>query len=49
MNACMQRAEQSVSKRKMDADERLVTKVLEYVQGIAEVKNFNLFHFVPGH
>lgn len=42
VNACMQRAEQSVSKRKMDADERLVTKVLEYVQGIAEVKNFNL-------
>lgn len=42
VNAWMQRAEQSVSKRKMDADERLVTKVLEYVQGIAEVKNFNL-------
>lgn len=42
VNACMQQAEQSVSKRKMDADERLVTKVLEYVQGIAEVKNFNL-------
>ena len=26
----------------MDADERLVAKVLEYVQGIAEVKNFDL-------
>lgn len=42
VNALMQRKEQAVSRRKMDADERLVTKVLEYVQGIAEVKNFDL-------
>lgn len=42
VNAAMQRAEQTLSKRKFDADERLVSKVLEYVQGIAEVKNFDL-------
>ena len=42
VNAAMQRAEQSLARRKFNADERLVTKVLEYVQGIAEVKNFDL-------
>ena len=40
----MQRAEQTLSQRKFNADERLVSKVLEYVQGIAEVKNFDLTH-----
>ena len=44
VNAAMQRAEQSLAQRKFNADERLVTKVLEYVQGIAEVKNFDLTH-----
>lgn len=42
VNAAMQKAEQTLSKRKFNADERLVSKVLEYVQGIAEVKNFDL-------
>lgn len=42
VNALMQRKEQAVAQRKFDADERLVTKVLEYIQGIAEVKNFDL-------
>ncbi len=42
VNALMQRKEQAVSQRKINADERLVTKVLEYVQGIAEIKNFDL-------
>ena len=42
VNAAMQRAEQTLSQRKFNADERLVSKVLEYVQGIAEVKNFDL-------
>lgn len=42
VNAIMQRVEQSVSQRKFHADERLVAKVLEYVQGISEVKNFDL-------
>ena len=44
VNAAMQRAEQALSRRKFNADERLVSKVLEYVQGIAEVKNFDLTH-----
>ena len=42
VNAIMQRKEQTVSQRKFNADERLVAKVLEYVQGIIEVKNFDL-------
>lgn len=42
VNALMQQKEQSVSKRKYLADENLVATVLEYVQGIAEVKNYNL-------
>ena len=41
VNALMQQKEQSVSKRKYLADENLVATVLEYVQGIAEVKNYN--------
>ena len=44
INAAMQRAEQTLAHRKFNADERLVSKVLEYVQGIAEVKNFDLTH-----
>lgn len=44
INAAMQRAEQTLAQRKCNADERLVSKVLEYVQGIAEVKNFGLTH-----
>lgn len=42
VNALMQREEQAMSQRKFNADERLVARVLEYVQGIAEVKNFDL-------
>lgn len=42
VNSLMQKKEQAVSQRKMNADEHLVAKVLEYVQGIAEVKNFDL-------
>lgn len=42
VNTLMQRFERNASHRKVNADERLVTKVLEYVQGIAEVKNYNL-------
>ena len=44
VNAAMQRSEQALSQRKFNADERLVSKVLEYVRGIAEVKNFDLTH-----
>lgn len=42
VNGLMQKAETHVSQRKMKADENLVAKVLEFVQGIAEVKNYNL-------
>jgi ATP-binding cassette subfamily B protein len=41
-NAMMQRSTIPVAPRKARADENLVTAVIEYVQGIAEVKNFNL-------
>lgn len=41
-NMMMQQKEQSVSVRKTNADETLVSRVLEYVQGITEVKNYNL-------
>lgn len=42
VNAAAQRAEQNVSQRKMNADETMVARVLEYLQGISEVKNYNL-------
>ena len=42
VNGAMQKAEVNVSERKIKADENLVAKVLEYIQGIAEVKNYNL-------
>jgi len=41
-NSMMQRATLPVAPRKSKADEGLVTAVIEYIQGIAEVKNFNL-------
>ena len=37
VNALMQRKEQAVSQRKFDADERLVTKVLEYVLSLIHI------------
>lgn len=41
-NTMMQKATIPVAPRKARADESLVTAVIEYVQGIAEVKNYNL-------
>ncbi len=41
-NTMMQKATVPVAPRKARADEGLVTAVIEYVQGIAEVKNYNL-------
>ena len=35
VNTAMQRAEQTLARQKFNADEQLVSKVLEYVQGIA--------------
>lgn len=42
VNAAGQRAEVQVSRRRTDADQQLVARVLEYLQGIAEVKNYGL-------
>ncbi|MCR5635256.1 MAG: ABC transporter ATP-binding protein/permease [Lachnospiraceae bacterium] len=41
-NSLMQKATIPAAPRKSRADESLVTAVIEYIQGIAEVKNFNL-------
>ena len=41
-NTMMQKATIPAAPRKAKADENLVSAVIEYVQGIAEVKNFNL-------
>ncbi len=41
-NSMMQKATKPAAPRKSKADEGLVTAVIEYIQGIAEVKNFNL-------
>lgn len=42
VNACMQNMEGKLAQRTLKAQDVLVTKVLEYVQGITEVKNYNL-------
>jgi ATP-binding cassette subfamily B protein len=41
-NAVMQRAVRPAAPRKQRADEELVAQVIEYVQGIAEVKNYSM-------
>lgn len=41
-NTVMQQSTKAVAPQKHAADEAIVTAVIEYVQGIAEVKNFNL-------
>ncbi len=41
-NSMMQKATIPVAPKKSKADEGLVAAVIEYIQGIAEVKNFNL-------
>jgi ATP-binding cassette subfamily B protein len=41
-NAVMQRATRPAAPRKHRADEDLVAQVIEYVQGIAEVKNYGM-------
>ncbi|WP_334104731.1 ABC transporter ATP-binding protein [Muricomes intestini] len=42
VNSSMQKKSQKVSPRKLETDTVLVEKVLEYIQGIAEVKSYNL-------
>ena len=41
-NAWLQKAAGKLAGKKIDADERLVEKVLEYLQGMAEVKTYHL-------
>ncbi len=41
-NAVMQHSTRPVAPRKHKADENLVSQVIEYVQGIAEVKNYSM-------
>lgn len=41
-NSRLQNASSKIAQSKIDADERLVEKVLEYVQGISEVKAYHL-------
>lgn len=42
INGLMQKAERPLTKRKLNADVKMITKVLEFIQGIQEVKNYNL-------
>lgn len=42
INSTMHRKNQSLAPKKMKVDSALVEKVIEYVQGIAEVKSYNL-------
>ena len=42
VNVFMRLAVRSVSEEKNKADEELVSKILEYIQGIAEVRSYNL-------
>ncbi|MBR4145873.1 MAG: ABC transporter ATP-binding protein [Lachnospiraceae bacterium] len=41
-NSLMQKATKKVAPRKHKADEAIVSSVIDYVQGIAEVKNYNM-------
>ncbi len=42
VNSCLQSASEKISEQKIDSDEKMVEQVLEYIQGITEVKTFHL-------
>ncbi len=42
VNVFRQIVAKKISKRKIDADQKLVSDVLEYTEGISEVKNYNM-------
>lgn len=42
VNLCMQRKSEGCSREKVQSDSKLVEKVIEYIQGIAEVKSYHL-------
>lgn len=43
VNSFLQKAGNSLSAEKVDSDQKLVSEIMEYVQGISEVKSYNLF------
>ncbi|MDO4633614.1 MAG: ABC transporter ATP-binding protein [Eubacteriales bacterium] len=42
VNHCLQTASEKISEQKIESDEKMVEQVLEYIQGITEVKTFHL-------
>lgn len=42
INSIMQKAGKKESERKVDCDTELVSQIMEYIQGISEVKSYNL-------
>lgn len=43
VNSLLQKAGDKLSAEKVESDQKLVNEIMEYVQGIAEVKSYNLF------
>lgn len=43
VNSLLQKAGDKLSAEKVETDQKLVSEIMEYVQGIAEVKSYNLF------
>ena len=43
VNSLLQKAGDKLSAEKVESDQKLVSEIMEYVQGIAEVKSYNLF------
>lgn len=43
VNSLLQKAGDKLSAEKVELDQKLVSEIMEYVQGIAEVKSYNLF------
>lgn len=41
-NSLIQRKSEALSHKKVEADTKIVEEVLEYIQGIAEIKNYNI-------
>ena len=42
LNSRMQRAGKSISARKVESDAQVVSETMEYIQGISEVKSYNM-------
>lgn len=43
VNSLLQKTGDKLSAEKVESDQKLVSEIMEYVQGIAEVKSYNLF------